>query len=97
MSELEIRKAVKERYSKIATSSQVSCTTDSNCCGGSNLISLNEPLPTEALAVDAGCGSPLTLINPAKGDVVVDLGSRGRNRRVQGVFDGRREGKGNRG
>jgi arsenite methyltransferase len=77
MSELEIRKAVKERYSKIATSGQASCDADSNCCSGSNLISLNESLPAEALAVDAGCGSPLTLITPAKGDVVVDLGSGG--------------------
>ncbi|MDA4112506.1 MAG: methyltransferase domain-containing protein [Thaumarchaeota archaeon] len=76
MSELEIRKAVKERYSKIATSS------DSSCCGGdgcndSDLISLGESVPVEASSVNAGCGSPLLLVTPKAGDVVVDLGSGG--------------------
>jgi len=76
MSELEIRKAVKERYARIATTSKV------ECCGGdgchdSALVSLGEPLPTEASAVDAGCGSPLLLVSPEQGDVVLDLGSGG--------------------
>jgi len=77
MSELDIRKAVKERYSKIATSS-----SDSSCCGGdgcdsSDLISLGESVPVEASSVNAGCGSPLLLVTPKAGDVVVDLGSGG--------------------
>jgi arsenite methyltransferase len=78
MSELDIRRAVKERYSKIATSS-----SDSACCGGdgcssdSDLISLGESVPVEASSVDAGCGSPLLLVTPKAGDVVVDLGSGG--------------------
>ncbi len=76
MSELEIRKAVKERYSKVATSS------DSACCGGgecgdSNLISLGEAVPVEASAINAGCGSPLLLVSPKEDDVVLDLGSGG--------------------
>jgi arsenite methyltransferase len=76
MSELEIRRAVKERYAKIATSS------DSKCCGGdgcdnSDLISLGEAVPIEASSVNAGCGSPLLLITPKEGDVVLDLGSGG--------------------
>ena len=72
MSELEVRRAVKERYAKLAISSQ------SDCCGDdSNLITLGEMAPAEASSVNAGCGSPLLLINPEKGDVVLDLGSGG--------------------
>jgi len=71
MSEVEIRKAVKERYSKLAVSS------GSNCCDDSSLITLNESVPTEASVVSAGCGSPLLLISPQEGDVVLDLGSGG--------------------
>lgn len=77
MSELDIRKAVKERYTKIATSSDSASCGDSGCCGGSNLVSLDGSVPAEALSVDAGCGSPLTLVNPSEGQVVLDLGSGG--------------------
>ncbi len=73
---MEIRKAVKERYAKIAISS------DSSCCGGgdcsdSGLVSLDVAVPVEASSVNAGCGSPLLLIAPKEGDVVLDLGSGG--------------------
>jgi arsenite methyltransferase len=72
MSESEIRKAVKERYAKMAISS------DSSCCGDdSTLMSLAPSVPVEASSINAGCGSPLTLIEPKEGDVVVDLGSGG--------------------
>ena len=72
MSELEVRKAVKERYAKIATSSQ------SECCGDdSGIISLGPAVPIEASSVNAGCGSPLLLVSPKEGDVVLDLGSGG--------------------
>ncbi len=74
MSELEIRKAVKERYAKIAT------TSESGCCGGGcndGLVSVGEAVPAEASSVDAGCGSPLLLVSPKQGDVVLDLGSGG--------------------
>jgi arsenite methyltransferase len=80
MSELEIRKAVKERYAKIATSSsnQSCCTDSAACCNDeSGLITLGEPVPVEASSINAGCGSPLLLIAPKEGDVVVDLGSGG--------------------
>ena len=77
MSELEIRKAVKERYSKLATSAEAFGCEESGCCGGSDLISLNASVPSEALSIDAGCGSPLALISPMKGNVVLDLGSGG--------------------
>lgn len=76
MSELEIRKAVKERYAKIAI------TSDSDCCGGDGcndtaIVSLGGSVPTEASSVSAGCGSPLQLVSPRKGDIVLDLGSGG--------------------
>lgn len=80
MSELEIRKAVKERYAKIATSSSnESCCTDSAACcnNDSELITLGSVVPVEASVVNAGCGSPLTLISPKEGDSVLDLGSGG--------------------
>ncbi|HVB12102.1 MAG TPA: methyltransferase domain-containing protein [Nitrososphaerales archaeon] len=76
MSEIEIRKAVKERYSKLAT------TSGSSCCGGSScdttsLISIGETVPFEASSINAGCGSPLLLIKPMEGDIILDLGSGG--------------------
>src|SRR5271169_7214200 len=58
------------------------CST-SDCCGGdgsadeSTNIQLVEAVPVEAALVDAGCGSPLQLISPREGDVVLDLGSGG--------------------
>jgi arsenite methyltransferase len=74
MSETEIRKAVKERYSRIA----MSTSEGSGCCdGGSSTASLDAGIPLEASSVNAGCGSPLTLISPKEGDVVLDLGSGG--------------------
>jgi arsenite methyltransferase len=74
VSELEIRKAVKDRYAKIAISSDSSCCAGGNC-GDSGLFSVG--VPVEASSVNAGCGSPLTLIDPKDGDVVLDLGSGG--------------------
>jgi arsenite methyltransferase len=77
MSDLEIRKAVKERYAKIATSSEGGCCGGDGCGGDSNLVTLGEAVPVEASAVNAGCGSPLLLVSPKKGEVVLDLGSGG--------------------
>jgi arsenite methyltransferase len=81
MSELEIRKAVKERYAKIATSpsNESCCTNGASCCNtGSGLVTLGDSaVPVEASSIEAGCGSPLTLITLKEGDVVLDLGSGG--------------------
>lgn len=73
MSELEIRKAVKDRYSKLAVS-------DSTCCGGdcsNDQVLVSIGVPQEASSINAGCGSPLLLVTPKEGDVVLDLGSGG--------------------
>ncbi|HXQ93468.1 MAG TPA: arsenite methyltransferase [Nitrososphaerales archaeon] len=75
-SELDVRKAVRERYAKLATSVDSSCGDD-GCCGGSQLISIGESIPAEAASINAGCGSPLLLISPKEGDTVLDLGSGG--------------------
>ena len=77
MSELEIRKAVKERYAKMATSSDSKCCNQDDCCTVSDLTSAGEAVPVEASSVNAGCGSPLLLVSPKEGDVVLDLGSGG--------------------
>ena len=76
MSEAEIRKAVKERYTKLAVSPDSSCCADGSC-DDSNLISIGGNVPIEASQVSAGCGSPLLLVSPRNGDVVLDLGSGG--------------------
>jgi arsenite methyltransferase len=77
MSEMEIRKAVKERYAKIATSTGTKSGINEGCCGDSNLIQFGETVPIEASSINEGCGSPLLLISPQRGDVVLDLGSGG--------------------
>src|SRR5271165_2286405 len=76
MSEQEIRKAVRDRYSKVATSTDAACCGGDDC-GDSNTITLGEEVPVEASSINAGCGSPLLLVSPKEGDVVLDLGSGG--------------------
>lgn len=76
MSEQEIRKAVKERYAKLATDADSSCGEE-GCCGDSDLIQLGVTVPVEASSVNAGCGSPLLLITLKEGDSVLDLGCGG--------------------
>ena len=58
MSELDIRKAVKERYAKVATPSETGRCGGDGCGGDSNLVTLGEAVPAEASSVNAGCGSP---------------------------------------
>ena len=76
MSDLEIRKAVRDRYAKVAVSSESSCCAAGEC-GDSGSVSLDVPVPLEASSVYAGCGSPLLLVHPKEGEVVLDLGSGG--------------------
>jgi arsenite methyltransferase len=76
VSELEIRKAVKERYARMATTSDSSCCSEGDC-SDADMISIGGAVPVEASSVGAGCGSPLLLISPEEGDVVLDLGSGG--------------------
>ena len=79
ISELEIRKAVRERYAKLATSNSDD-SPSGECCSSdmpsSSLITIGE-IPIESSSINAGCGSPLKLVSPKDGDVVLDLGSGG--------------------
>src|SRR5579872_2794878 len=74
-SELQIRKAVRDRYSKLATSQESECCAGSPC--GSPLVQIGVGIPIEASSVNAGCGSPLQLVSLKSGDSVIDLGSGG--------------------
>lgn len=74
-SELEIRKAVRDRYSKLATSEQPECCGGNSC--ESPLVQIGDQVPSEASSVNAGCGSPLLLVSLKQADSVVDLGSGG--------------------
>lgn len=67
--ETEIRKAVKERYARLATSK------GGSCCSPSEIDDLG--IPREATSISDGSGEPLELINPKEGDTVLDLGSGG--------------------
>jgi arsenite methyltransferase len=77
MSESEIRRAVKGRYSKIALTAENDscCGVNASCCSSSPVEEVS--VPVEAESVNAGCGSPLTMVSPKSGDVVLDLGSGG--------------------
>ena len=69
VSELEIRKAVRERYAKLASGA------GDSCCSTSELMDLS--VPSEAGSISDGSGDPLSLINPTDKDTIVDLGSGG--------------------
>jgi arsenite methyltransferase len=74
VSDVEVRQAVRDRYARLATIGDSCCNSESDCCGVS---SATEGIPVEATSVNAGCGSPLTLISPKEGDTILDLGSGG--------------------
>ncbi len=90
MEEENIKKAVRESYGKIASSSGDSCCSGpvtSPCCGGqttdlakeisSNMGYSKEDLDKvpEGSNLGLGCGNPIALASLAKGEVVLDLGS----------------------
>ena len=75
-----VRKAVRERYGALAL-------TPSSCCGPTPETMCNcgdiypkaeiVSLPSEAVAVSAGCGNPTAIASLKPGMTVVDLGSGG--------------------
>jgi arsenite methyltransferase len=76
----DVRKAVRERYTKVALRDSSCCGSDSETmcgCGGiypsADLVSV----PLEAQAASAGCGNPMAIADLRAGMVVVDLGSGG--------------------
>ncbi len=76
----DVRKAVRENYTKLALTQAPCCgTTQSSSCGCGTLYPQAEivSLPSEAVAVSAGCGNPTAIASLKEGMTVVDLGSGG--------------------
>jgi len=73
--ETTVRKAVQERYAKLALQNEC-CSND--CCADSACGDTEKgPIPDEAVQIAAGCGSPLAHAELVLGQVLVDLGSGG--------------------
>ncbi len=79
--EQRIRKAVREKYAKLATTkgccSKSCCATDSDPRIREHVDEDLSSLPREAEDVSAGCGNPLALMEVGEGQVALDLGSGG--------------------
>ncbi len=77
LSEEEIKKAVRERYGRLAAQKESCCGNSSeSCCSGSS-STIDTDVPSEALSVYASCGSPLAHVQLSDGQTVLDLGSGG--------------------
>lgn len=82
MEQKNIKKFVKDRYSKIAKEEELSCS----CCGPQDILTQAKAMgysedeiksiPEEAM-MGLGCGNPTALAEIKKGDIVLDLGSGG--------------------
>jgi len=76
--EEEIRRAVRDRYSRLAQSGQACCDPGSSCgCGSIYPQATIATLPEDAIAVSAGCGNPTAIASLKPGMTVVDFGSGG--------------------
>jgi len=79
-SEEDVRKAVRERYGALALTPSSCCGSKTETmCGCAGIYPKAEiiSLPSEAVAVSAGCGNPTAIANLKPGMTVVDLGSGG--------------------
>lgn len=85
LKEEAIRKVVRKRYAKIASTSGSCCTHAASCCGGANTardLSKRigytddelESVP-EGANLGLGCGNPVALASLREGETVLDLGS----------------------
>ncbi len=78
VSEEEIRRAVRDRYAKLATEGSSCCSKEVSCgCGPIYSQATISSLPEDAIAVSAGCGNPTAIASLKPGMVVVDFGSGG--------------------
>ena len=79
-SEDDVRKAVRERYTRVALRDSSCCGSDSESkCGCSGIYSSADlvSIPSEAQTASAGCGNPMAIAELRPGMMVVDLGSGG--------------------
>ena len=88
MKNINIKKAVRDSYAKVATQSNSSCCGGSSCCSSKNnqsragevgkMLGYSEDqlgsVPSGS-NLGLGCGNPVALGEIKKGDVVLDLGS----------------------
>jgi len=80
ISEEDVRKAVRERYTKLANQETSCCGPSvSTMCSCGSLYPNAEilSLPQDAISVSAGCGNPTAIASLKPGMTVVDLGSGG--------------------
>ena len=80
ISEEDVRKAVRERYTKLANQEASCCGPSvSTMCSCGSLYPNAEilSLPQDAISVSAGCGNPTAIASLKPGMTVVDLGSGG--------------------
>ncbi len=79
-SEDDVRKAVRERYTRVALRDSSCCGSDSeNMCRCGSIYSSADlvSIPSEAQVASAGCGNPMAIAGLKPGMTVVDLGSGG--------------------
>jgi len=85
MKDLDVKKIVKDRYSKIADQGSSCCGPTSACCGSGNTAQVisrgigysNEEIESvpEGANLGLGCGNPVALASLKEGNIVLDLGS----------------------
>ena len=85
MENTDVKKIVRDRYSKIAAKGTSCCSTTSTCCGSGSMAQAIgrdigysddelEAVP-EGANLGLGCGNPVALASLKEGDIVLDLGS----------------------
>ncbi len=85
MGQEENKKAVRDRYGKIAKNTGLYCFPSASCCGRENAVEKigrgigysSEDLQSvpEGANLGLGCGNPIALASLKEGETVVDLGS----------------------
>jgi len=85
MKDLDVKKIVEDRYSKIAKQGLSCCGSASSCCSSGNMTQAisreigysDEELGSvpEGANLGLGCGNPVAIASLKEGDIVLDLGS----------------------
>ena len=85
MKDPDVKKIVKDRYSKIANQGLSCCGPTSTCCSSGNMAQAisrgigysDEEMGSvpEGANLGLGCGNPVALASLKEGDIVLDLGS----------------------